>query len=871
MALIRKINVSSGIYWIEIPAADLYLLCGCPADSVKHLMKKGLIKTEERNGVSFETGPNAILLSDILVQNGHFSNLSEFPVLQMLYRQGLIIPNHPNNTGQKPILIGSREQVISQMRYIYRGNYGLISSEEISRTGISPETTREMMKIKTRFAFGQIKPSREFLDNRIVEQEPVEILSQVFIKRLKPNVFEISYRGETVLVDLNMAPDQNYEVPYPLNFHLIEREYFSVIHSGEGDGWDVNRPCMASILMFQGRTYLIDAGPNILGTLVSLGINISEVEGIFHTHSHDDHFAGLPSLIRSDHRLKYYSTPLVRSAVTKKLAALLSIEEDQIAEYFEFNDLQFDVWNQIDGLEVKPLYSPHPVENNIFIFRTIWEAGYRTYGHFADIVAFDVFDKMAVPDKHGEGISKSFLEKIKADYSQPCQIKKLDIGGGMIHGKAIDFIDDTSDRIILSHSSSPLKDAEKEIGSEATFGAVDVLIPASQNYAWRYAHQFLHSYFPDVPTAQIRILLNNPIVNFNPGTILLKEGEKVENIYLVLTGNVELIQSKHSVNHVVSSGELVGEIPALNDECSNATFRAVSFVQVLKLTHFIYLSFVEYNSLHEGIKELQKIRRFLRKTTLFGESISYTTQNRIAQSVTLIQYEKGVDLSLEDNNSLYIVKEGELEFYLGEKIFEKLKSRDFFGQESIIFGIPCLFHLRTTTESELFQIPGEMLKDIPVVRWKLFEAYEKRIQLLNSCHAGISLFQWRSEYSVNIQIMDNQHQKLFSIADKMCKASESDLKQGMIAQVLSFLIKYANVHFKEEEALMKLYEYPETDIHCKLHQGLIQQINEFETRIKQNTLKPDHLFPDFFRHWIIKHILTEDRKYSRFLNDKGVF
>lgn len=79
------------------------------------------------------------------------------------------------------------------------------------------------------------------------------------------------------------------------------------------------------------------------------------------------------------------------------------------------------------------------------------------------------------------------------------------------------------------------------------------------------------------------------------------------------------------------------------------------------------------------------------------------------------------------------------------------------------------------------------------------------------------------------------------------------------------------MHFKEEEALMKLYEYPETDIHCKLHQGLIQQINEFETRIKQNTLKPDHLFPDFFRHWIIKHILTEDRKYSRFLNDKGVF
>ena len=26
-----------------------------------------------------------------------------------------------------------------------------------------------------------------------------------------------------------------------------------VVHSGEGDGWDMNRPTMGSILLFQGR------------------------------------------------------------------------------------------------------------------------------------------------------------------------------------------------------------------------------------------------------------------------------------------------------------------------------------------------------------------------------------------------------------------------------------------------------------------------------------------------------------------------------------------------------------------------------------------------------------------------------------------
>ena len=118
---IHKIEVARGIQWVEIPEADLRILCGCPADAVKHMLKRGLILEKERKGVTCETGPNAILLSDLALQNGEFANLAEFPVLQMLYKQGLILPGHPNNTGRKPLLIGSAEQVDSQLRYIYRG------------------------------------------------------------------------------------------------------------------------------------------------------------------------------------------------------------------------------------------------------------------------------------------------------------------------------------------------------------------------------------------------------------------------------------------------------------------------------------------------------------------------------------------------------------------------------------------------------------------------------------------------------------------------------------------------------------------------------------------------------------------------------
>jgi hemerythrin len=42
---------------------------------------------------------------------------------------------------------------------------------------------------------------------------------------------------------------------------------------------------MGSIVLFQGRVYLIDAGPNIDHALTALGIGVNEIDGIFHTHS----------------------------------------------------------------------------------------------------------------------------------------------------------------------------------------------------------------------------------------------------------------------------------------------------------------------------------------------------------------------------------------------------------------------------------------------------------------------------------------------------------------------------------------------------------------------------------------------------------
>ncbi len=867
MSKIKKIKVSTGIYWIEIPEADLYIMCGCPPDSVKHLMKRGLIVTTEKNGVSCETGPNAILLSDVVLQGENIANMAEFPVLQMLYRQGMILPSHPNNTGIKPLLIGNEEQLGSQMAYIHRGNYGLVSEEEIVAAGISKNEAAEMMRLKLKFAFGNIKGSEELLDTCTLHNSPVDIRNGVTIQRLNLNVFKIKYKKESVEVNLNLQPGENYSIPYPLGFHNITREYFGVIHSGEGDGWDVNRPCMGSILMFQGRIFLIDAGPNINNTLLSLGIGINEIEGVFHTHAHDDHFSGLTTLMRADHRIRYLATPLVRASVIEKLKALIDIDEQAFSRYFHVEDLTLDTWNDIEGLEVKPIFSPHPVETSIFVFRTLGVDGYQTYAHFADIVSREVLEGMVVNGKKQPGISRSYFNQVLEAYLEPANLKKLDIGGGLIHGQADDFSEDQSGKIILTHTAEPLSLAEKKIGSEANFGTTDVLIPNNLDYMHVKALEYLKACFPTASDENIRVLLNNPVTTLNPGTILVKSGEVVEQLYLVLTGYVEKISEKSSLPSTLNAGARIGEFSALTGGPSSSTYRTASYVQALSLPASLYTAVMKQSGQFELCQQMRGKRKFLQETWLFGEGISSTIQNRLAEEIQLHTYSVGHEFAVENTTDLFLVKQGHAQLSMGQTLMETVSEGGFFGEDGF-FGMPYLFGIRCVEPLEVFQVPEDAIRDIPIVLWKLYGTLRKRRRMLLIPEKGAgSILAWEDAFSVTHEEMDEQHRTIFKFANRLYEAIDLELKSTRIEDTLSELIECTISHFNMEEALMEDIAFPGLERQREQHQIFIGRISGVHRGVMEGHQKLEMDFLDFFKDWLVYHILTDDRQYANFISE----
>jgi hemerythrin len=874
----KKVKVTNGVYWVEIPEADLYILCGCPADSVKHLMKSGHIVDTVKGGVPAQTGPNAILLSDTTMQHGSFSNLAEFPVLQMLYLQGMILPDHPNNTGRKPMLIGLEDQVRSQSDYIYRGTYGLASLAEIMETGVSEDLARDMIRIKKWFAFDNIRRTEDLLDLRIVDAPAVELRDRAFVRRRGFNRYEFIYKGASATVDLNLGETEDYLPTYQLDQKRVAREHFSVIHVGEGDGWDVTRPCMGSVLCFQGRTYLIDAGPGVQHSLAALGISGNEVAGIFHTHGHDDHFAGLTSLARADRRVPYFAVAPVRASVVKKYAALTGRAEDTFYRYFEPRDLILETWNRLEGgLEVLPVFSPHPVETTVFFFRVQHGSAYRSYAHLADISAFEVLRKMVTDDTGKNGISPQFCDAVIAKLLTPVDIKKIDVGGGLIHGKAEDFASDASGKRLLSHTSVPLTEDQRKVGGTAQFGQEDVLIEAQYEASRLEAQRIILSYFPGLAMRDAQAIAAFPLIHFTPGTIMQTPDIPAANVFLLVRGIVHHGESRDGPHATLSAGSLVGELEALHDESPVGMCWAASHVTALRIPRDAWLDLVRRRGLIDSLKQTRSRREFLMSTWLFGELASFPLQNRIAGLMEPRVVKEDTVLRRASHAELLLLADGLLTIFLGKIPIENATPGDFFGEESILRGtcelprgweerfaprgkqtggVGNLFEARALLESTLYAIPAKALDDIPIVQWKLMETYERRLKSFRS----EVRFEWNDAYAIGVQRLDNQHKEMFQILDGISAMAEGRESGDGAAAMVDRFISLARAHLQYEETLLSRDPAAAFESIVRGNEEFLRKLEGVRKYLEKAPADALQTTIAYLKDWAIDHSLVENRR-----------
>ncbi|HUX40232.1 MAG TPA: hemerythrin domain-containing protein [Rectinemataceae bacterium] len=876
----KVIEAGLGVQLVEVPESGLSILCGCPENVYKLLRRAGAISRVEGGGEVWESGPNAILLSEFPIQGGRFCNLIEFPVLQMLYRQGMMLPGHPNNHGLRPLLIGHRDDLEAMARYVRLGNYGLSSVDALVAAGLGREEAGELLRMKRHFAFGSFKATEELLEFRTIEGPAVELRGGTYLRRLGPNRYQFFHGDDSALVDLSLPPGKVYGLPYVLPRASVSRELFSVVHIGEGTGWDVERPCMGSLVVYRGEFWLIDAGPHVRESLAALGLGVDDLRGVFITHAHDDHVVGLTALLHAERRIQFLAVPWVRATVREKLHALAGLDEEAFRQTFELRDLVEGVWNDLEGLEVRPFLSPHPVETTCLRFRVRGPAGERSYAHLADLSSFEVIDAMVREsdrDARGEelpGITRAFAERTKALYLEPADLKKVDVGGGMIHGEARDFASDTSGELLLSHTDSAA-DIEAALGGRAAlggggapgeirgrvavFGEESLLIAADRDYRREAARALLEAQFADVPGTELDALLVAAPRAMVEGERFMARGELPDSVELILSG---LVADERGA--LYGAGWLVGEAECLAGLPPNSEFRCATGVESLPIPGRLFADFVDRLELGADRALRREIVGFLRNCELFPDIVATASIDRLASRVVLVSYSAG-EACGGGGGDVHVLVSGRVALRAGGAEVATLGPREIFGEEAVFSPGAVTFDMRALEEVTAYLLPLDELRKIPYLLWRLREILARRLAAARRSFDYL----WRPEYSVGVPELDAQHRGLFALLDALVAEINDPGACGDIGPSIEALRPVVVEHFRTEEALMEKADYEGLAFQRERHAAFLLELDEWARRVACGDRHAARDLGDFLADWLIRHTLGIDRAYAGRLGELG--
>jgi hemerythrin len=260
------------------------------------------------------------------------------------------------------------------------------------------------------------------------------------------------------------------------------------------------------------------------------------------------------------------------------------------------------------------------------------------------------------------------------------------------------------------------------------------------------------------------------------------------------------------------------------------------------------------------------MRTFLQRTWLLGESLSFPVQNALAQHMRQRSLPAGYTFPRKITTKIFLLAEGAVQRLTAGKVYETLTTGDFFLEGPQFTRAPSIFSYRTITPTEVYEIPGRQLNQIPIVRWKLYETYKKRLRaLFDPSFTHPAQFAWRTAYSVSVPSIDEQHQKLFEMTYDLHMAIESGTSEKAL-ESLNFLLDYTRYHFETEEKLLEQYHYPELELHRIEHESLLEEVLTLQERAHKGETAMSQEVIKFILNWIVNHILTEDRRYSVFLS-----
>jgi len=128
----------------------------------------------------------------------------------------------------------------------------------------------------------------------------------------------------------------------------------------------------------------------------------------------------------------------------------------------------------------------------------------------------------------------------------------------------------------------------------------------------------------------------------------------------------------------------------------------------------------------------------------------------------------------------------------------------------------------------------------------------------------MSMFVWDEIYRVGIPMVDEQHQRLFAIANRFHGAVERGETRNALLAIFDELLDYTAYHFAEEEQKMAEIGYPDLEKHRGYHRKLVSLVETYRHQLAEGASGIEARALEFIRTWLYAHVLGTDKEVGAY-------
>ena len=130
----------------------------------------------------------------------------------------------------------------------------------------------------------------------------------------------------------------------------------------------------------------------------------------------------------------------------------------------------------------------------------------------------------------------------------------------------------------------------------------------------------------------------------------------------------------------------------------------------------------------------------------------------------------------------------------------------------------------------------------------------------------MKLLKWKDAYSMGENGIDEQHKGLFKLSNEIYYLVEAGVNESeQFRELFMALNDYTVEHFIYEEMVLQQNDYPHLKEHIQSHLLFSDKLKSIALGInKESKIKE---IGEFVTTWLLKHVLEEDMRYKRYINN----